>query len=1425
MTAATKRKKADPLDCPGLIADRYRVEGLLGQGGMAAVYRVTDILKQEEKALKRPLMKGQERLRQETERAFENEFHTLAQLAHPRVVEVYDYGVAEGVPFYTMELLSGGDLKSLSPMPWRKVCSLLRDVCSVLSLLHSRRQVHRDLTTRNIRCTRDGTAKLFDFGAMRPMGPCKTLVGTPSFTPPEAVNLLTLEERTDLFSLGATAYYLLTGRHAYPARSFKDLREIWRSHPVPPSAVLERSTDPSLSGIPEELDNLVMSMLRLSSIARPANAAEVIEKLSAMAGLGSDEQLHVSNTYLSTPTLIGRNKELNFLRKQMLLTRLDYCGTTLIEGASGMGRSRFLEAHILEAKLAGSVVVRVHASDAYAGPYGGAKAMISGLKDTLPPEVFEACEPLLNRAFEEMPDLDVLQCRHADAEVTETREALPPADEPQSEKDVRARVQQALCAWLRDIGRRLLLMIAVDDVDKLDEPSAAFFAFLSREIRTERLMLSVTAEAEAPGTSEVAMQVFRSADTRICLEPLNPEQTEALFTSVFGKVPNVRLLSDRIHTICKGNPRDALQLARHLVDKELIRYHSGAWSLPANIDPGDLPLSMSQALEEQMAGLGETARWIIDCMSLDPDESFSLAELLALSGFSKNHFLMPHLNELLAVEVLTVGGDRYRLRQKSVGSALRSHMGEEREKALRLRLAEMFETQRGDRFRMSQHLLWAGEEQRAIALLAESSEVSHEQTAQDVKAHQKLTQSLPRDWFDTFEGAIAQAKRRNYPSKQIYELQNRFLSLSGTGIVAGSGFAPHYLEILEQLYRMTGLDIYHELDDSMDPAARLSLALELAQKRFDETPEGERVLAPTMAIRRLGRTLITAASYVAVSYDYGLWEALPSLSPLAPLSPAVGIIEKLVQSMGARLAARDEVVRRSFLDILELTEDPKRAGLDETYRRVARGNLMRGLGFIEAAMGFESSLAWADEIESDPSQEVNAWRIRVCYHLWQGNATQAEICARSVEKLQIQNAVPQWYEGAQLHRELVAYALADDLGSVKQSVDAVAKMAAIYDAWKPTLHYARGQYQRIRGHGAEALREFETALKMSAPGRHRGWANFAGAYVGALLKQSREREAVQRGRAFLKAADEEDLGYMRIYIQMPLAEAEASLGYCDDAMRNADAVVETVGELGGAGLNAMLAHENRAKVALMLGDKEGCEAHARRCSEQIKKGASRGLIDKYENLISAARDGGMDVSRGLQYAVERTDDLEERIVAEVGELLSGCRNGAERCQRAIDFLVDVANCSGGFLYLVRGDGVVLAARNGANAIPDALQSTVEADIARERAAEILDSTATLTATEEATREQTLTHPADASEMVSQQTGDFTGANGENLYPMILGHHEANAFVISGEAVLVADPQKRFRPPAFLASTVSKVLGNPEVDDICEDLPKAPKNLE
>ncbi|MDB4986345.1 MAG: serine/threonine-protein kinase PksC, partial [Myxococcaceae bacterium] len=295
-----------------MVADRYRVERLLGQGGMGAVYVAVDTAadtgtqaSSERIALKRLSAAG----RATVAALFEREYQTLSGLRHPGIVSVYDYGTdAEGA-FYTMELVEGEDLGKQAPMPWREACACLRDAASILGVLHARRLLHRDLSPRNLLRTASGRLKLIDFGALASFGPNPDLVGTPPFVPPEALRGEPLDQRSDLFALGALGYWLITGIHAFPARHLSDLERLHQSTPALPSGLLSLLTKPGDEPVPAELDALLLALLRTDLTARPNSTAELIDRLNAIAELEHEVAAQSVQGYLESKVFVGRERE------------------------------------------------------------------------------------------------------------------------------------------------------------------------------------------------------------------------------------------------------------------------------------------------------------------------------------------------------------------------------------------------------------------------------------------------------------------------------------------------------------------------------------------------------------------------------------------------------------------------------------------------------------------------------------------------------------------------------------------------------------------------------------------------------------------------------------------------------------------------------------------------------------------------------------------------------------------------------------------------------------------------------------------------------------------------------------------------------------------------------------------------------------
>jgi len=272
----------------------YRLEELLGRGGMGEVWRAKHRLLARRAAIKlvRPEALGGERgNRDAVLTRFEREAQTTASLSSPHTIDLYDFGVSEGGRFYyVMELLDGYDAAELvqrfGPMPAERVVYLLQQVCESLGEAHAAGLIHRDIKPSNIYICRYGRAfdfvKVLDFGLVKHRNPHvtqltadQTLSGTPAFMAPEQIlGTGALDARSDIYAVGCVAYWLLTGSEVFQAETSL---QVMLAHaykpPVPPS---ERGDHP----IPEALEAAVMACLAKDPDARPGSADDLSSILS-----------------------------------------------------------------------------------------------------------------------------------------------------------------------------------------------------------------------------------------------------------------------------------------------------------------------------------------------------------------------------------------------------------------------------------------------------------------------------------------------------------------------------------------------------------------------------------------------------------------------------------------------------------------------------------------------------------------------------------------------------------------------------------------------------------------------------------------------------------------------------------------------------------------------------------------------------------------------------------------------------------------------------------------------------------------------------------------------------------------------------------------------------------------------------------------
>jgi serine/threonine-protein kinase len=268
----------------------YTLERRLSEGGMATIYLARHALLKRPTAIK--ILKKHVATDEFLHR-FEREVQVASELFHPNTVQVYDYGrTREGQPYYVMEYLDGVTLAQLvehsGPVPPGRAIHILRQVGAALREAHLHGMIHRDVKPENVMLCRrgeDDVVKLLDFGLVKNLERVKTrdvtqqlkILGTPRYMAPERIlNPGDADARSDVYALGAVAYFLLTGKPIFDGEDNLEISNQVLHAPAP-------RVSASNPDVPEALDNLIAACLEKDRALRPQSAEAVIDALDRLS--------------------------------------------------------------------------------------------------------------------------------------------------------------------------------------------------------------------------------------------------------------------------------------------------------------------------------------------------------------------------------------------------------------------------------------------------------------------------------------------------------------------------------------------------------------------------------------------------------------------------------------------------------------------------------------------------------------------------------------------------------------------------------------------------------------------------------------------------------------------------------------------------------------------------------------------------------------------------------------------------------------------------------------------------------------------------------------------------------------------------------------------------------------------------------------
>ena len=1132
--------------------------------------------------------------------AFEREYQVLASIDHPGIIRVYDYGLDGDQPYYTMEYVQGRDLRELAPMPWRDACGCMRDVASALSLLHARRLLHRDLSPNNVKITPADGGKLLDFGALADFGYPKWVVGTPPLVAPETLAGGMLDQRVDLYALGALMYWLLTGSNAYPAAKLEDLPALWKRAPPPPSAY-----DPA---IPGTLDALTLSLLSAHPLARPTSAAEVIAHLNGIAELephNEAERRRLARSFLTAPAFVGRDTQIALVSQQLEGLTTGRGGTIDIRGTAGSGRTRLLEETGVRAQIAGATVIRVDAS-MHAAAHGTGRALALRLFEALP-ELARAHGQRYRPALAAL-GRDVLA--KLDVELDEASSTT--VHDPGTAGD--------LGKWILGISRVKPLVLQIDNAEYVDDVSLGLLLIVARAAARNRVMIMLTERSDLSDASDASLRTLRELSTQVALPNLTRSEMLEQVRAMFGNAPNVKRFAEWLREQTAGNPLLSVELSRQLVDRELIRYTDGMWELPSSQPATTHSRVIEDVLASRLSRLSPHALELARCLSLQSSEA-TFALCVLVSSPRDDLAVRALLDELASCDVMQGEQDAYRFSSAALREVLLANTDDREREASHLRLGRALLQLAGDdhvlRIEAGWHLLRGGHELEGAELINE--------VMKDAVAVRRLNVNMNRIAAPA-EAALEVYKRHR---RDPYARMPLLCALALAGNFEHWQWDARYGdEALDLLDDASGMRLARRLR-FLGRYLSLMVALLVAYLRYRMTPKRDRPLSFVHLNSHMFGVVLTSVGVAAMKLDGDRAERVAQiLQPYEVLPPQLTAPSVYRFCLGLQQIAREHQAEASqaFDLIVKQIADPNQFRLiphDARMLFVCGAHFARG-AFAIFRDDARAALESASVLEESGLRmyAMVASQLRFLYHINRGESGRA---AEHRAQVELHAA----HFGSAWQVELWESAALLPLQLAFEDATAVARIAHQLKLQSRTIPSLR-RYARLAGFASYAVRNealastiarAEPEVSWEAPRSFIGWTAAVAVLARAhnmLGNPAAARDWCARALALMTSDDRE---YVRLFlgVELQAAIAEGKLGDTAAALARIDALLARFRESDNP-LTLGLLHETRARIAWEAARLEDYERSLERVEHWFGGSDTPALVAKFERLLALSRE-------------------------------------------------------------------------------------------------------------------------------------------------------------------------------------------------------------
>lgn len=584
-------KVDEPAPSPMIVANRYQIGSLIGEGGMKQVFAGIDARLGRQVAIAFFKTDG---LGANDLSRVDREIKAMVSLGeHHSIVSVLDFGEDCGKHFVVTPLMDGGDLATRIaatgglPLSITESIEIGASIADALAHAHSASVIHRDLKPENVWFDSDGNVRLGDFGLAVALDQSRitqdgAILGTPAYLAPETASGggLASSKKSDLYSLGVLLYEMTTGRQPFEG----SITEIISQHiNVPP--ITPKSINPE---IPAALEALILALLAKSPDARPESASAVANALRAMLVAGKQESATMTSPgYPGAPNaidaviavqqpsrkIIGRREELADLQEILNLAAAGSPAIVTVAGEPGIGKTRLVEEACSYAEIRRFITVTGRCLEDEGAPafwpwVGALRELFEVRANDEIVDALGNSAPVIARILPEVSHV-----------VPSIEAELPPSDPEQA----RFQLFDGITGFLRRTADAHPVVVVLEDIHWADTPSLRLLQFMAQAIARERVVIiSTYRDIELGRHHPLASTLGELARCRhakrINLSGLNLEQISELIEAITGReAPGA--LAEAVNRQTEGNPFFIGEVVRLLEDREsAIDADPSSWS-------------------------------------------------------------------------------------------------------------------------------------------------------------------------------------------------------------------------------------------------------------------------------------------------------------------------------------------------------------------------------------------------------------------------------------------------------------------------------------------------------------------------------------------------------------------------------------------------------------------------------------------------------------------------------------------------------------------------------------------------------------------------------------------------------------------------------------------------------------------------------